>query len=134
MGGRGASSGMSRRGGKEYSYGTEFQTVLKDGNIKFVKVRAGSARTPMETMTKGRVYVTVNQNDNLKSITYYDTSGKRVKQIDLDHSHKGMQLHTHHGYEHKENDGPKGATNLTAEEKKMVERVRHLWYNRHGKQ
>lgn len=36
----------------------------------------------------------------------------------------------HHGYEHNENDGPKGATRLTDKEKKMVERVKRLWYNR----
>lgn len=88
----------------------------------------------METMTKGRVYATVNQDDHLKSITYYDTLGKRVKQIDLDHSHRDLPLHTHHGYAHNENDGPKGAANLTPEEKKMVEKVRRLWYNKRGKQ
>lgn len=133
MGGRGASSGVSYRNGVKYEYGTEFKSVLRSSNIKFVRVREGSARTPMETMTKGRVYVTVNQDNNLKAITYYDQSGKRMKQIDLDHKHNKEIPHVHHGYNHNEKDGKKGAANLTPEEKKMVERVRHLWYNRKGR-
>lgn len=82
----------------------------------------------METMTKGRVYVTVGGND-LLSITYFDTENKRNKSINLDHPHKGMQPHTHHGYLHNENDGKKGAANLTTQEKRMVERVYKLWYS-----
>lgn len=34
MGGRGASSGMSEKG---KPYGSEFRTLLKAGNVKFVK-------------------------------------------------------------------------------------------------
>lgn len=101
MGGRGASSGISIK--KKKVYGTEYRRVLKKGNIKFVKYNdASSAKTPMETMTKGRVYVTVNDDDELVAITYYDNAGKRTKQIDLNHMHNKMQPHTHHGYFHNE--------------------------------
>lgn len=99
MGGRGASSGMSRSG---KPYGTEYKTVYQSGNIKFVKSNTNSAKTPMETMTKGRIYVTVNNKDNLVSITYYDNENKRTKQIDLTHSHNDINPHTHHGYLHNE--------------------------------
>lgn len=37
--------------------------------------------------------------------------------------------HVHHGYYHKENDGKKGATNLSTKEEAMVERVKKIWYN-----
>lgn len=47
--------------------------------------------------------------------------------------HRGMKPHTHHGYNHNENDSQKGAAKLTAEERKMVERVRKIWYNDLGK-
>ena len=88
MGGRGASSGISNKGHK---YGTEYHTVLRDENIKFVKNNnAGSTKTPMETMTKGRVYVTINERNELSAITYYDNSGKRTKQIDLQKAHRGI--------------------------------------------
>lgn len=125
MGGRGASSGISDKGKK---YGSQYKTLLRDGNIKFVTKTDRTSETLMETMTPGRVYVTVGGND-LLSIMYFDSENKRVKSIDLDHEHKKMKPHTHHGYRHFENDGPKGAANLTTEEKKMVERVRGLWYN-----
>ena len=127
MGGRGASSGISV-GGKKY--GTEFRTIVKSGNIKFVAVNDGSIRPPMETMTKGRVYVTIDEERNkIKHITYYDKENKRVKQIDLYPPHKEMSPHTHHGYWHKENDSKKGASNPTAEKKRMIERVKSIWYN-----
>jgi hypothetical protein len=130
MGGRGASSGMSEKG---KHYGSEFRSVLQDGNIKFVKPKSGSATAPLETMTRGRVYVTVNAADELKFISYYDNQNKRTKTIDLTKPHKGVLPHTHHGYEHFENDSKKGFANLTTEEKAMVARVRKLWYNRHSK-
>lgn len=131
MGGRGASSGISNKGHK---YGTEYKTVLKNGNIKFVKYKESkSTKTPMETMTKGRVYVTVNNKDEILAITYYDNDGKRNKQIDLQKAHKGLKPHTHHGYEHNENDSKKGASKLTTEEIKMVDRITKIWYNNKSK-
>lgn len=131
MGGRGASSGLSDKGKK---YGSEYTTLHESGNIKFVQYNdANSAKTPQKTMTRGRVYVTVNGEDKLTSITYYDNANKRRKQIDLEKAHRGMKPHTHHGYNHNENDSQKGAAKLTAEERKMVERVRKIWYNDLGK-
>ena len=129
MGGRGASSGISKKGNK---YGSQYHTVLESGNIKFVEKNFRQAETLMETMTEGRVYVTVGGEDLLQVI-YFDTENKRTKTIDLDHAHKGMDRHTHHGYYHNENDGPKGATNLTPKEKQMVDRITKLWYNHIGK-
>ena len=84
-------------------------------------------------MTKGRIYVTINKNDNIKAITYYDKGNKRVKQIDLDRAHNKVKPHTHHGYDHAEQDSVKGFAHLTPEEKKMVARVQNLWYNHNDK-
>lgn len=128
MGGRGASSGVSVKGKK---YGSEYHSVLKAGNIKFVVYNdSKSAKAPMETMTRGRVYVTVNTDNQLSTISYYDAKGKRVKTIDLLHDHNEITgEHVHHGYYHNENDGKKGATKLNAKENKMVQNVRRIWYN-----
>lgn len=128
MGGRGASSGISKAGKK---YGSEYTTLLQSGNIKFVRYNdAKSAKTPMETMTRNRVYVTVNNKDEIMAITYHDKDNKRKKQIDLTHMHKQIKgNHTHDGYEHEEN----GTRRLNVKEKKMVERVNKLWLNRSGK-
>lgn len=126
MGGRGASSGISNNGKK---YGTEYTTLYQSGNIKFIRINEGSSTAPMETMTKGRVYVNVNAKNDLNNITYYDNMNKRVKQIDLLHKHMGVSPHTHHGYEHRENDTEKGFANVTDREKQMIERVKKLWKN-----
>ena len=54
MGGRGSSTGVSDHG---IPYGREYHSLLTVGNIKFVVKLSGSTTAPMETMTKGRVYV-----------------------------------------------------------------------------
>lgn len=127
MGGRGASSGISDKG---KIYGTEYHTVYKSGNIKFIKINEGAVTAPMETMTKGRVYVTLDNNDSPKFISYYDNSNKRIKQIDLDRPHKGVVPHKHHGYLHNENDTAKGFSHLTTDEKQMVDLINKIWYNK----
>jgi len=136
MGGRGASSGFSydKNGNPKNKYGTQYHTVYQDGNIRFVQKNDRGSETLMETMTRGRVYVTVGTDDTtgkeeLISIVYFDNQNKRVKEINLNHPHEGMRPHVHHGYFHAENDGPKGATRLTAKERKMIDHVKSLWDN-----
>lgn len=126
MGGRGASSGMSESG---KPYGTEFRSVYQSGNIKFLISNSGSAKTPMETMTKGRVYATVNNQKKIKAITYYDKHNKRFKQIDVigtPHEIDGKKElpHTHLGYVHDEH----GTRKTNTKEDKMVERILKTWY------
>lgn len=84
MGGRGAASGISNKG---KPYGSEYTTVYQSGNIKFLKQNGDSIKAPMETMTKGRIYVTLGNDNEPKHITYYDKHDKRQKQIDLSHTH-----------------------------------------------
>ena len=99
MGGRGASSGISDSGKR---YGTEFTSLMKVGNIKFVKHNdSDNAKDPLETMTRGRVYVTINAKNEINSINYYDGNGERVKSINLLHDHHEIiGEHTHIGYYH----------------------------------
>ena len=132
MGSRGASSGIAKNGKK---YGEEFDAVYQSGNIKFVRYNGSTAaKSPQETMTKGRVYVTIatrNGVETPKYITYYDKNNKRYKQIDIEgipHVVNGQKTlpHTHKGYEHDE----KGTFVLTPREEKMVERVLKIWKNK----
>lgn len=131
MGGRGASSGVSD---SEKPYGSEYNTVYQSGNIKFVKqVNASNAKAPMETMTKGRIYVTLGKNNEPKSIILYSNDGLRERQIDITgkpHTINGKPLlpHTHKGYVHDEN----GTRDLTKDERKLVEKVKKIWKNRNG--
>jgi hypothetical protein len=129
MGGRGASSGRSTKG---KAYGTEYSTVFQSGNIKFIRKNDNSSiNTPMETMTNGRIYVTLGQNDKPKSITQYSNDGLRRKQIDITgkpHKINGKFVlpHTHEGYWHDE----KGTHGLYDREKKLVANVKEIWKNR----
>lgn len=126
MGGRGASSGISEKGNP---YGSQYKTVLKSGNIKFVEPQVEKPEPLLETMTRGRVYVLLGKKGP-KSIIYFDNEHKRNKRIDLDHFHKGMKPHTQKGYYGPEGDNGKlGANNPTPEEKKMVDRITELWNN-----
>ena len=131
MCGRGASSGRSANG---KPYGSEYTTVYKDGNIKFIKANSGSATAPLETMTKGRVYVTLGSNGDPRYISYYDKNNRKLKQIDIagnPHTINGVSVlpHTHKGYLHNE----KGDHLPSEKEKKMIARVLRIWYNRRGK-
>lgn len=123
MGGRGASSGTSKLGN---AYGSQYHTVFKDGNIKFVEKNSRDAETLMETMTRGRVYVHVEGNE-LVSIVYFDNNNKRSKQIDMNRPHKGISPHVHRGYFHNEGNMKKSYSSLSPEEMKMVDRVINLW-------
>ena len=124
MGGRGSSTGTGVNGN---AYGSEYKSLLTSGNIKYVVAVEGNPKAPMETMTTNRVYVTLNKEGEPKYISYYDKSNKRKKQIDLDRPHQGVSPHTHHGYNHSENDTNKGFAQLTTKEKAMVERVNRVW-------
>lgn len=125
MGGRGASSGISDKG---KPYGSEFKSLMTVGNIKFVHpTDAKSTKAPLETMTKGRVYATVNEHGQINSINYYDSVGKHRKTIDLLHSHNEIKgTHTHLGYYHSEG----GTRHTTAQEKKLIDFVTKAWQNK----
>lgn len=130
MGGRGSASGISDKGKR---YGTEYTTVLQSGNIKFVKKNEGSASAPMETRSKGRIYVTIGSKNELKSISFYDSENERYQQIDLSHTHyingEKRNPHVHIGYEHNEI----GDRDISQRERALIEKIRKIWYNRRNK-
>lgn len=67
MGGRGVSSGVSDgwNGKSGNAYGTQYKKLFEDGNIKFVEKVSWDAEPLLETMTRGRVYVTVGGKKDL---------------------------------------------------------------------
>lgn len=127
FGGRGASSGKSEKG---HLYGTDYRTILKSGNIKFLEKAREDAEELTETMTKGRIYVTLNTKNNPASIYYFNNELKRIKRIDITQSHLKMKPHTHHFEEQSYMNGNKGASKLTRKEIIMVERVINIWKNK----
>ena len=130
MGGRGASSGISKTGKK---YGTEYYTVLQHNNIKFVKSydEKGNNKAPMETMSKGRIYGYINSKNELKSLTFFDNKNKRNITVDISGKYhringKPVLPHLHIGYEHSEN----GTYTLNKNLQKLVVKAIDVWYNK----
>mgnify|MGYP004687069885 FL=1 len=101
MGGRGASSGVSDKGKR---YGTEYTTLAQFGETKVIKMNGNNSLTaPMETASKGRIYASVDNNGDIKHITFHDSNRERSKQIDVKGKpHNGLMPHVHVGYEHNE--------------------------------
>ena len=135
MGGRGSSSGArTTKDGRVLPYGSEYHTVLQSDNIKFVVRNDDNTTAPMDTMTKGRIYVTLDYKQEPKFITMYDDNGKRTQQIDLSgkaHWVNGEKLdtpHVHLGYEHYEN----GTRKPNSEDKALIERVNTIWQQHLG--
>lgn len=134
MGGHGASSGGRWAKGVYLPYGSEYKAVYEVDNIKFVSPTDGKVKAPLETMTQGRIYVTIGRDGAPRYISFYDKNNRKMKQIDIfgnPHVIDGERVlpHTHKGYYHDEN----GTDRLTATEQKLVDRVLKLWYNRHSK-
>jgi hypothetical protein len=129
MGGRGAASGVSDKG---LEYGTEFRTLIRVDNIKFVTpTKAGPSPVPLETMSAGRnrVYAFVNYGGDLKSIIFYDKDGKRERQIDLDHQHRGQVPHVHVGYAENHTST---LIPLTKSDNEYIAKVTKIWEDEKG--
>lgn len=122
MGGRGSNSGISDKGKK---YGAEYSTVAQFGEVKIVRMNSNASVTaPMETISKNRVYATLDKQGDIKHISFYDTYGERIKQIDIKgRPHNGLMPHAHLGYEHNEI----GDTKLTDKEQTYVNDLLKKW-------
>ncbi|MDR2957529.1 MAG: hypothetical protein LBU61_05025 [Coriobacteriales bacterium] len=121
MGGRGAASGVSNQG---IRYGNEYVSIVIADNIKFVQRKKGASTAPLETMSaeKNRVYVTINNQNVIKTITFYDKSGKKRRQIDLTAHHGNPNPHIHEGYGHSTK-----IITLTKGDRAYVDKVRRIW-------
>lgn len=121
MGSRGASSEIAKNGKK---YGTEYTTVKQVSNIKFIKVNEGATTAPLETMTKGRIYVTLNNDTNKPQYVTFYSKGKKTKTIDINgrkHKINGKyyRTHVHLGETHDEN----GSRPLNKAELKLIGKI-----------
>lgn len=131
MGGRGAASGISDKGRK---YGTEYHSVLKKDNIKFVKYNFGNTTVPLETMSsdKRRIYATINNQEKVKFITGYSKNGQLAWQIDVSgkaHYVNGERIETPHIHIGKDHVNTKVKT-LNKRYRKILHKVQEAWYNR----
>lgn len=122
----GAKKGISDKG---HIYGTDYKTILQSGNIKFVVKNRPDAEELLETMTRGRIYVTLNSKNEPSQIHYFNNELDKNKRIDITQSHQEMKPHLHGFQEQISRNGKKGASKLTKKEQQMVDRVLKIWYN-----
>lgn len=128
MGGRGSSSGISDSWKR---YGTEYKTLAQFGNVKVVKYDGGNARAPMETMTPGRIYATVDKRNDIKFVTFHDPAMERARQVDIRGvPHDGALPHTHNGYEHDEYGTYPG---VSPKDQKIIDKLMKQWERRRKK-
>lgn len=138
FGGRGASSGGKYTlHKKEMRYGEEYQTVLQVGNIKFIKLKdeTRAVVAPLETVSKNRIYVTLDRSDEPKYITFMGKN-KRVATIDLSgnpHNIGGEMVpppHIHFGEKHNEY----GDAKINENDQKFIAYIKNIIYNYRKKQ
>ncbi len=119
---------MSDKGKK---YGTEYKTLAQFGNVKVVKYVEGNTKAPLETMTRGRVYATLDADNDIKYITLHDSENERNLTIEVKGpEHHGLKTpHVHVGYEHDEY----GTRPPIEKELKLIDKILHLWDKRRKK-
>lgn len=128
MGGRGASFGHSidKNGNPKNKYGTQYHTVLEVDNIKFVQKNTRQSEALMETMSNNREYVEVGGNNLLRIVTF---GADNKRNVVLERDKRTDEWHKHMGYLHGES-GKERHLPLTDEDKKHIEKIKRLWYNR----
>lgn len=127
----------NKRGGKradsitDISYEGEFIEIAQSGEVKIIKYNGDAVTAPMETRTRGRVYATLNKNNDIKHITFYDLeTGERIKQIDVfGRTHKNMIPHVHLGYTHDEY----GTRLPNKKENEKIQSILNFWKNKRKK-
>jgi len=122
MGGRGSSSGISKKGN---AYGTQYHTLFQDGDVKYITKNGRQSEPLMETMTKGRIYATVNGNE-VKAVTFFDDDNKRNVLLEKDEN--TGTWHAHRGYYHNEY-GNNAHDNLTPRENAILDNIIKKWNN-----
>lgn len=90
MGSRGQA--LKGSGGfREYRY----HTLMRYNKVRFVVQNEGkSIKVPEMSSSRWVVYATIDKKGDLKSVSFYNGSRKKCKEIDL-HNHKGLKPHVH---------------------------------------
>lgn len=77
-----------------YSY----KTIMRYNNTRFVMLKdkaKKNVKLPAMSNSKWAVYAALGADGDIKSISFYNESRKKYKEIDLSHFHNGMKPHVH---------------------------------------
>ena len=92
MGSRG--SYIKSGGFTEYKY----KTIMRYNNNRFLVLKdpKQSVKTPEMSNSKWAVYVTLAKSGDIQSISFYNGSRRKYKEIDFLHTHGGVAPHIHY--------------------------------------
>ena len=130
MGSRG--SYIKAGGFTEYKY----KTIMRYNNNRFVilKDATKSVKSPEMSNSKWAVYVTLAKSGDIRSVSFYNGSRRKYKQIDFLHEHDGISPHVHH-IDPLSKDMRSGKTTaLTSKEKTKVTSIFNFYKNHNLKE
>ncbi len=102
MGGRGAGLNVDNYLGWSHEQRTSsYETIHADGNIKFIMQKNKErTSTPIFSNTERRIYVTINSEGKIASITVYGQNHKQIVSIHEPHfGHAIQEVHLHSSIE-----------------------------------
>lgn len=91
MGSRGQS--LKRGGFTEYKY----HTVARYGKVRYIVQNDSGANFKLTEMSNSpwAVYAGINRKGLLKTVSFYNGSRRKYKEIDLDNPHRRLSPHVH---------------------------------------
>ncbi len=98
-----------------------YTTVARDGDMKLV-ISTGLEKNlkPIETAhSSNSIYAVIGKNGAIKNINVFDSNKEKVKQIDLDHKHKGICPHVHN-FKNGDKYHPKDGDPPTADDLELI--------------
>ena len=74
---------------------TNYHTIMRYNNVRFIVQHVGKrVKLPEMSNSKWAVYVTLGKGGEIKSVSFYNGSRKKYREIDIA-DHKGLGIHAH---------------------------------------
>lgn len=110
---------------------------MRYNNVRFVMLKDKTKRNvklPEMSNSKWAVYATLGTDGEIKSISFYNGSRKKYKEIDFNHFHDGMKPHVHVIDPNAKNMRSGIARTLTVREQKRVDSIQNFHKKHHLKE
>ena len=129
------SRGQSIKGGGFTDY--NYKTLMRYNNTRFVMLKDKSKKNvklPEMSNSKWAVYAALGADGDIKSISFYNGSRRKYKEIDYSHFHNGMKPHVHIIDPNAKNMRSGIARALTDREKSRIATIERFYKKHHLKE
>lgn len=115
----------------------KYKTLMRYNNVRFVmqKETTKSIKVPEMSNSKWAVYATISKKGELQSISFFNGSRKKYKEIDLIQAHHKLLPHVHNidpNAIHMRDESNYRA--LTKKESNRVKSIKDFFYKHHLKE